>query len=103
MGRVLGVLSSTSSTERHLSLQLLSLFSGLLSLQMKFPHLELCRFFWGVVAGVNSPSERHDCLHISTFPTGTLTHSVRSGAVSVAHHALLGEPIVMWFAIIINN
>lgn len=48
VGRLRGVLSSTSSTERHLNLQLLSLFSGPLSPQMKFPRLsELCRFFGG--------------------------------------------------------
>lgn len=57
-----------------------------------------CRCLGGV--GGDPHSELHDCLNVSTFPTGTFANSV---AVSAEHHALPGEASALWFEIIINH
>lgn len=54
---------------------------------------------WGGVGG-DPHSELHDCLNVSTFPTGTFANSV---AVSAEHHGLPGEASALWFEIIINH
>lgn len=52
------------------------------------------------VFGGDPHPELHNCLNVSTFPTGKFASST---AATAEHHTVPGEASALWFEIIINH